>query len=191
MDKQIALTCRSAWFYLHQISKIKKYLDVDQTKSVIHAHVTSRLDQNNSLLIGLPKKKLSRLQIVQNAAARLITGLKKRDHVTPTLMKLHWLPIESRITYKVVLLTYKSLHGKGPDYLRELLTYYVPGRTLRSMADNKLSVPNVHYADTRRRAFGRKAAEEWNNLPIHLRHKDSIESFKKDLKTHLFVEAYQ
>jgi hypothetical protein len=138
MDQQISATCKAAWFYLYQIGKIRKYLTEEQTKSVVHAHVTSRLDQNNSLLIGLPKKKLIRLQRVQNAAARLITGLQKRDHITPALYELHWLPIAQRILYKVLLLTYKALHGIGPEYLRELLTEYVPSRPLRSSSDSKL-----------------------------------------------------
>ena len=67
---------QNMWFYLHQIGEILTYLTEDQTKSVIHAHVTGRLVQNNSLLLGLPKKKLMRLRMVQNAAARLITGVK-------------------------------------------------------------------------------------------------------------------
>jgi len=190
MEKQISSTCRAAWFYLYQIGKIRKYLNEKQTKSVIHAHVTSRLDQNNSLLVGLPKKSLSRLQSVQNAAARLIVGLKKKDHVTPTLIKLHWLPIEYRILFKVLLLTYKSLHGKGPEYLSDLLTPYVPSRSLRSAADNKLCVPKSNYVATQKRAFGIRAPTEWNKLPAHLRSEDSMDSFKKALKTHLFVKAY-
>ena len=190
MEPQIASTCRSAWFYLHQISKIRKYLTEDQTQSVIHAHVTSRLDQNNSLLIGLPKKQTQRLQIVQNAAARLIAGLKKRDHVTPTLEKLHWLPVDLRILYKVLAITYKSLNGLGPAYLSELLTEYIPSRSLRSASENRLCVPSTHYVATGKRAFGAIAPKEWNKLPIHIRKKDSFESFKKALKTHFFVQAY-
>ena len=130
MDKQISASCKAAWFHLYKISKIRKYLTQDQTQSVIHAYVTCRLDQHNGLLIGLPKKSTNRLQSVQNAAARLIVGLRKRDHITPVLRTLHWLPIEQRIVFKVLLITYKCLHGEGPGYLTELLCPYIPSRSL-------------------------------------------------------------
>ena len=191
MDNQIAATCRSAWFYLYQIGKIRKYLTEEQTKTVVHAYVTSRLDMNNSLLLGVAQKKLKRLQMVQHAAARMITGLKKRDHITPALRDLHWLPIEKRILYKVLLLVFKSMHGKGPAYLAELLPAYVPSRSLRSSSDNMLVVPKCKYVETEKRAFGVRGPKEWNKLPAHLRTKTSIESFKTALKTFLFSDAFK
>jgi hypothetical protein len=190
MKRQIASTCRTSWFYLHQIGKIRRYLDEDQAKAVIHAYVTSRLDQNNSMLVGQPKKNLKCLQNVQNAAARLIVGLKKKDHVTPTLMKLHWLPIEYRILYKILLLTFKSLNGHGPGYLKELLNKYIPSRSLRSETENILLVPKTHYVSTQKRAFGVRAPAEWNHLPCHLRHIDNVDAFKTALKTYFFKMAY-
>jgi len=66
---------------------------------------------------------MQKLQRLQNAAARLITGTKKFDHITPVLSNLHWLPIEHRVIFKVVLFTYKALHGLAPDYLANLLTF--------------------------------------------------------------------
>ena len=190
MDTQISSICRAAWFFLYQISKIRKYLTEDQAKTAIHAHVTSRLDFNNSLLAGLPKKRLRPMQLVQNAAARLITGIKKKEHVTPVLVKLHWLPVEKRIIYKVLLLAYKAMHGEGPEYLKELLTVYVPSRLLRSSGDCKLCVPKCRYVETEKRVFGSRAAVEWNKLPVPLRSKTSTDSFKGALKTYLFKEAY-
>ena len=190
MNKQVVTTCRSAWYHLHQISKIRKFLTVDQTKSLVHAYVTSRLDQNNSLLLGLPKKLILRLQNIQNAAARLIMGVKKRDHITPSLIKLHWLPIERRIVFKVLLLIYKSLHGKGPKYLQDMLKPYNPPRDLRSASKNLLCVPDCHYMDTRKRAFSIRGPMEWNNLPQDLKSCSSVDSFKRALKTHLFKLSY-
>jgi hypothetical protein len=190
MEKQVAATCKVAWFHLYQISKIRKYLTNDQTKSIVHAHVTCRIDQNNSLLIGLPKKLLTRLQRIQNASARLIVGLKKRDHITPTLKQFHWLPVEQRILFKVLLLTFKSLHDQGPMYLKELLTPYVPPRTLRSSSENLLCVPKTHYVETSKRAFGVRAPCEWNKLPASVRNKKSVKSFKTALKTYLYKTVY-
>jgi hypothetical protein len=190
-DKQIAATCKTAWYHLHEISKIRKFLTIDQAKTVIHAYVTCRLDQNNSLLVGLPKKKLAKLQMIQNAAARLIFGLKKRDHVTPTLKQLHWLPVNQRIIFKTLLLVYKSLHGQGPEYLKELLMPYIPPRTLRSASENRLCVPSCHYVDTQKRAFGIRGPSEWNRLPGEIKSSSNVKTFKQSLKTHLFKLAYQ
>jgi hypothetical protein len=189
LEKQISATCKAAWFYLYQIGKIRSYITEDQARTVVHAHVTSRLDCNNSLLVGLPKKQIKRLQLIQNAAARLIKGLKKRDHITPALHQLHWLPIKQRITFKVLLIVYKALHNQGPDYLRELLTLYTPSRSLRSASDCMLIVPKCHYADTERRAFGICAPILWNELPKHIRNMETLGTFKSALKTHLFRTA--
>ena len=191
MDKQISSMCRSAWYYLHEISKIRQYITTDQTKSLVHVYVTSRIDQNNSLLLGVQKYKLSKLQLVQNASARLILGLRKRDHITPALKQLHWLSVESRILYKVLLLTYKALCGEGPQYLVELLSIYTPRRLVRSSADPTLVVPSWNYVQARNRAFGVRASLEWNALPLHIRKKDSVQSFKTALKTFLYRSLYE
>ena len=127
MDTQVNSMCKSAWFHLYTIGKIRSHLSEDQTKSVVHAYVTPKLDGNNALLVG-PRREylIDKLQLVQNAAAKIITKLKKFDHVTPLLRQLHWLPISKRITFKVLLLVYKSLNDMGPVYLRDLLIYYKP-----------------------------------------------------------------
>ena len=125
LEKQVTCMCRSAWYHLYQISKIRHFLTTEQTKCVIHAYVTSRIDQNNSLLLGLPQRLLKSLQYIQNASAKLIVGAKKRDHVTGTLMSLHWLPVKQRILFKVLLLTFKTLLGQGPAYLKDLLVPYM------------------------------------------------------------------
>ena len=81
------------------------------------------------LLYGSPSSEMQKLQRLQNAAARLITRTKKSDHITPVLINLHWLPIKHRVIFKLLLYTYKALHGLTPDYLANLLTFYKPVRT--------------------------------------------------------------
>ena len=127
MDTQVNSMCKSAWFHLYTIGKIRSYLSDNQTKSVVHAYVTPKLDGYNALLVG-PRREylIDKLQLVQNAAAKIITKLKKFDHMTPLLHQLHWLPISKRITFQVLLLVYKSLNDMGPVYLRDLLIYYKP-----------------------------------------------------------------
>ena len=190
MDKQLSATTKGAWYHLHQIGKIRKYLSEDQTRSIVHALVTCRLDQNNGLLIGLPKKELTKLQRIQNASVRMIVGLKKQDHITPSLQRLHWLPIEERIIFKILLLTYKCLHGKGPTYLQDLLVPYTPARSLRSSSANLLQVPKTRYVDTKKRAFGIRAPQEWNKLPLTIKNAPDVGNFKTALKTFLFRKAY-
>ena len=191
MDLQVSLTCKSAWYRLHQIGKIRPYLTVDETKSAIHAYVTSKIDQNNSLLQGVSDCLIFKLQKVQNAAAKLIFRQKKHDHVTPLLKELHWLPVTQRITFKILLLTYKALHNEAPPYLKELLTHYEPKRTLRSSSDTSLLViPKTRLKTFGDRAFKAAAPRLWNDLPRNIRDSDSTAIFKKRLKTLLFSNAF-
>ena len=123
---------------------------------MIHATVTSRLDYCNSLYAGLPLNLLRKLQLVQNAAARVLTGTWWRAHITPVLSQLHWLQIGDRIRFKVLVLTFKALNGLGPTYLRDRLFRYAPPRLLRSADQNLLRVPgpkDIKLASTRARAF--------------------------------------
>ena len=86
----------------------------------------------SGLLTGLPQKSIKQLQLIQNAAARVLTRTKRSDHITPVLKTLHWLPVSYRIDFKVLLLVYKSLNGLGPEYMNDMLVEYKPSRALRS-----------------------------------------------------------
>ena len=134
----------------------------------MHAFITSRLDYYNSLLAGSPSQLYARLQRIQNSAARLVSKTKKFDHITPVLIKLHWLPIPLRITYKLLLLVFKAQNNLGPCYLTELLTPYAPSRQLRSSSKALLQPKKsklVHYGD---RSFSVLAPSLWNDLPLAL-----------------------
>ena len=88
----------------------------DQEK-LVHAFISGRVDYCNGLLTGLPKKTIKQLQLIQNAAARVLSRTKRTEHITPVLKSLHWLPVSYRIDFKVLLLVYKSLNGLGPEYI--------------------------------------------------------------------------
>ena len=107
-----------------------------------HAFVTSRLDYCNVLLSGCTNSALKRLQLVQNAAARVRTRTKKCEHISPVLKTLHWLPITFRIDYKILLLRYKALKGLAPVYLSELLIPYSP-RLLCSQDAGYLKITRI------------------------------------------------
>ena len=100
MDK-LAKSLNSSLF---KIGKIRKYLDKKSCATFINGLFTMRLDYCNGLFFGLPKKLLDRLQKLQNRAARLLTYTRKYDHISPVLKQLHWLPVEKRVSYKVILL---------------------------------------------------------------------------------------
>ena len=143
MDKQVNQICKGAWYHLYQLSKIKRYLSENQLKAVIQAFVISKLDMNNGLLAGSPKYLVSKLQSVQNAAAKLVSGMKRYEQTEPALEELHWLPVEHRIDLKMLLLCYKSPNSHGPDYLKELLIPYLPSRMLLSSCASALVEPRT------------------------------------------------
>ena len=190
MTSHVNNICRSASFAIRKIGKLRRYLDQKNAEKLVHAYVTSRLDSCNAILYGLPDKELAKLQRIQNTAARVVTRTRKFDHITPVLHDLHWLPVIQRITYKILLLTFKSLSGEAPDYISELIARYEPTRTLRSSTQSLLqeqSSRTVTYGDRR---FAVCAPILWNCLPTHVRNSTSIEHFKSQLKTHLFKCAY-
>ena len=92
-------------------------------EAIIHGFVTTNLDYCNEILYGLPKVLLNGLQLVQNRAERIVTFTKKYEHITPSLIDLHWLPVEHRIIYKILLLVYKAINGLSPSYISISLSF--------------------------------------------------------------------
>ena len=128
---QVSAICKSAFFNIRSISRIRKFLSVDSAKALVHCY----------MLYGLPKHLVHRLQLAQNCAARLILCGRKHDHVTPLLKELHWLPVEQRIIFKILLLTFKALNNLYPSYISDLLETYKPTKSLRSSSRNLLAIP--------------------------------------------------
>ncbi len=91
---------------------------------LIYAFMTSRLDYSNALLGGCSGRLINLLQLVHNAAARVITRTRKYDHISLVLSKFHWLSTKRCIHLKILLITYKVLNGFAPRYLSKLLSYY-------------------------------------------------------------------
>jgi hypothetical protein len=190
MQTQISQLCKSAWLQLRQIGLIRKHLDETSTERIIHAFVTSKLDYQNGLLYGVPKTQLDKLQRIQNAAAHLVTRTKKYEHITPILKDLHWLPVHQRVTFKILLFVFKALNNLAPTYLAELLEPLTHTRTLRSSNLNLLKCPKSNTGSFGDRSFSHAGPKLWNRLPVVIRECTTVDSFKSNLKTHLFKQEY-
>ena len=190
MQSHISSVCKSAYSNLKNIARIRKYLSESATQSLVHAFITSRIDFCNSLLYGISKQSLLKLQHIQNSAARLVKRVKKSEHITPVLFSLHWLPVSHRIKFKLLLLTFKAIHNMSPEYIRDLLHNYQPVRSLRSADSSLLDVPTCHLSTCGERSFSVAAPKLWNSLPNRLRNCSTLNSFKAELKTYLFKDAF-
>lgn len=190
MDAQISSLCRNCHFHLRKIAAIRPYLSQASTAQLVSSMVLSRLDYCNSILAGLPSSSLSRLQKVQNCAARLVLRKKKHDHATPLLRQLHWLPINARIEYKLATLAFKFFDETLPPYLSDQLISYVPSRALRSSSEKLLKIPNYNLKSAGQRSFHFQCTKAWNSLPSSLRDCRSLPTFKKNLKTYLFKKSF-
>ncbi len=192
LKSHVAATSKAAYHQLYNIQMIRESLTEKAAATAIHAFVTSRLDSANALLTGLPKYVTYSLQKVQNSAARILTRTRRRDHITPVLRDLHWLPIRRRVEYKTLVITYKALNGLGPKYLADLLSPRKINRTLRSTQDTYLlHEPTTSLTSGGDRAFQKVAPCLWNKLPQAIRSKSSVQAFKNALKAHLFACEFE
>ena len=190
IDKQVNSVLKSAFFQLRILKKVKPFLSFVDFEKVIHAFITTRLDYCNALYFGVSQSCLHRLQLIQNAAARLLTGTRRFDHISPVLASLHWLPVHFRIHFKILLFVFKSFHGLAPPFISDLLKLYIPKRSLRSAGKLLLVVPRsklVHRGD---RAFSVAAPKLWNKLPFHIKSAPSLPVFKSRLKTLFYSQAF-
>ena len=129
MRSHVNSLCSRAHFYLRNISKIRHLQDRRTTATLVHAYITSRLDNGNALLCGLPQTLLSKVKRVPNAAvlpgvSDWPTGSHHSSTATTTLAAC------LSADFKVLVLTYQALHGTAPQYMADLLSWYQPTRSL-------------------------------------------------------------
>ena len=187
--EHVSQVIKSGYFQLRQLRVIRKCLTPTALKILVHASVISRLDYANALLYGIAENQITRLQRLQNYAGRLITGDSRDVPSCIVLRKLHWLPIKARIQYKILLLTFKAINNHGPKYMKNMLSIQINVRNTRSSSHGLRLMEqrsNLKYGGDR--AFSVCAPKLWNRLPCSLRSCSNVESFKRQLKTHLFKE---
>jgi exonuclease III len=184
--KHVNQVSQSCYYHMKALRHIRHCLD-DQTASLIaHSLISSRLDYANSVFYGAPNYVSNKLQRIQNSLARIVLQSDGRAHSEPLLQKLHWLPVHSRIHFKLATITYKALSTNSPQYLSSLLHYYQPVRSLRS-SDQHYLLPTPSGTNFGSRSFRSSAPTIWNSIPLEIRSSQSIETFKRNLKTRLFT----
>ncbi|XP_068729146.1 uncharacterized protein [Montipora capricornis] len=191
MDCHINKMCKTLSFHLYNISRIRKYLCKDSTRTLVHAFITARIDYCNGLLYGLPAAQLNKLQRIQNSAVRLVCSLPRFCHISPTLFSLHWLPVCFRIEFKLLILAFKVIHGLAPQYITDLINVKQQfGRMmLRSQSELQLLPPRTITKTLGGRSFMASTPKLWNRLPSNIRAVNDLNCFKTLLKTHLFRQA--
>ena len=190
MSSQVSHMCKSAYYHLYAISKIRQYLTTEACKTIVHALVISRLDYGNAVLYGITEALMTRLQMVQNSAARLIARQRKHQDITPVLITLHWLPVRWGVQYILLVLVFSALRELALKYIQDLVILYSPNRNLRSAVQCLLVVPRYNLQGYGRRAFSVSGPALSNSLPEHIRQSDTLVKFKTLLNTHLFKLAY-
>ena len=127
MKQHIAKVAAACFYHIRRLHQIRHRVGQAVTTRLVLATIMSRLDYCSPVLAGLLQHTLGPLQKVQNSAARLIFNLSRHDHISPSLIQLHWLPVRARIQYKLCSLMY-SVHSSLTVVRRTSLTSFNPPR---------------------------------------------------------------
>jgi len=167
LDDHVTSVVKASNFHIRALRHIRPTLSKEVANTVACSIVSTRIDYCNSLLHGTTEKNLHKLQRVQNALARVVTGSARRNHIQPVLKELHWLPVAQRVQYKVAVITHKVLSTRQPLYLADIIKEHRPTRQLRSSTQNLLAVrkTNTRLAEL---AFSISSAAVLNSLPDKL-----------------------
>ena len=190
-DQHVQCVVKASNYHIRALRHIRPMLDRGVANTIACSIVSTRLDYCNSLLYGTKASNIKKLQRVQNSLARVVAKSNWRDHMTPVLKDLHWLPVKQRIEYKVALVTHKVLETGQPGYLADLISEYQPGiRGLRSATQRRLTIPTGLKSTAGQRTFTSASESVWNHLPQDVRSAKSLFTFKSRLKTHFFQTAF-
>ena len=143
-DDQVKNVCIASFFHNSALRHIRPSVTEEMANVVACALVQSRVDYANSLYIGMSSVNFDKLQLVQNKLARVVTLTRKRDHIHPSLKRLHWLPIRQRVHFKDALLTYSIRYSGESQHMNSLLVDYKSTRSLQSAEEHLLIVPRIN-----------------------------------------------
>ena len=184
MEREINQKCSSAYFHLRNIGRVKRCLDESHRILLVQSLILSKLDYCNSVLANVPGYLIKKLQRVMNAGVRFIYDVRKREHITPYMMRAHFLPVKYRIKFKLCLIVFKSLNNLAPEYLSEMMIPHIP--TLRNERDILL----LKISPNKEKTIYYQMCVSWNSLPLYIRKAETIVIFKRELKKYYFNEAY-
>ena len=182
MTYHINKTVAHCYKILKDIGRIRPVLTQAHTEILVHAVISSRLDNCNSLFFNIKKENMKKLQKVQNAAARVVVKKRRKESISESIRQLHWLRVESRVIFKILLLVYKMIQGTSPKSLQ--LDFKSHNCRPEDFLMLKTNFCKSIYG---RRRFKYNAPRLWNALPLHIRKEENIDTFKKQVKTLLFV----
>ena len=169
---------------LKDIGRIRSLLSNKHTEMLVHAMIASRIDNCNSVLFGTSRRNLDKLQKVQNAAARLVVRKPKHDSISSSMKQLHWLRVETRIIFKLLLITHKSVQGRCSKNLQ------LPYKLFNCRPDDFLKLETIRsktkYGERRYRWA---APRLWNALPLNIRVEEDTKKFKSLVRTILFHDT--
>ena len=186
MDNHVTNIVSHCYKILKDIGSIRKCLERKDLEELVHAVIASRLDYCNSLLMNVSQKNINKLQKLQNSAARLVLGKNRRFSGTSALSELHWLNVDARIVFKILLIVFKVVNGICSENI-QLQVKHSMGR-----AGDDILLETPHYKTKfGRRIFDFNGSRLWNALPNYLRAEKDIDKFKKCLKTLLFKNCDQ
>lgn len=181
--RKVAASC---FGILRMLRKVLPLLPSHVKKLVVQALILSRLDYGNALYLGAPTGVISRLQTVQNCAARILTEIPARTSAKPALKLLHWLPMVERIQFKALCIAHRIIHKKAPEIIAHLVQPYQANRPLRSNDLHLACVPRIKRVRKGGRLFSYQTSKLWNSLPLTIRSESNYLSFRKLIKTWLF-----
>ena len=187
MRDQVNSVVSNCSYHLRALRHIRPCLTTSTATTIACSLIQTRLDYCNSLYIGTSDRNIARLQRIQNAAAKVVCRVSRRAPSIPLLCRLHWLPVRSRIRYKIAVITYQALNTGLPNYLTELVTLNTASRSLRSNDNVLLSVPKCNLTSAAP-SFSVAAPNVWNNLSVQTKRAETLNIFRKLLKTELFTD---
>lgn len=182
-EDQITKVVQSCNLIIKKLSQIKGFLSKQDLQQLVSSHVFSYLDYCNSLYYGINSDLITKLQRVQNCAARLVSKNRiSNNSLDDVFMELHWLKVKFRSIYKTLLIVHNCLHNNAPNETIAMLQYGDSSRTM-NLRETRCS---TKYGD---RAFSHVGPKLWNLIPINIREEHDTDKFKKLLKTFLMIRG--